>query len=150
MLATVDTAIIAQLITMVFLAYLAIMFLKGVYNPEKYKFTKPLDEFDLGYVTKRANQGVPSSMLPKPVKQIELPTVNPHVLVQPEPVVPAVAPKKTVKQPVSPLFNDCVLALRSLGYKAGPAKMEVHAKMTNHEFTTVEEFLKVVFSKKKE
>ena len=150
MLAALDTAIIAQLITTVFLAYIIIMFIKGMYNPEKYKFTKSLDEFDLGYVTKRANQGVPSSMLPKPVKQIEFPTINPHVLVQPDPVVPAVAPKKTVKQPVSPLFNDCVLALRSLGYKAGPAKQEVHAAMTNHEFSTVEEFLKVIFNKKKD
>jgi hypothetical protein len=144
MLATVNTAIIAEVISALFLGYLTAMFIKGMYNPEKYKFTKSLDEFDLGYVTKRANPGVPTSMLPK---QLNFPTVNPHVLEQTEPVAPAVAPKKTVKQPVSPLFNDCVLALRSLGYKAGPAKLEVHAAMTNHEFTTVEEFLKVVFKK---
>jgi len=147
MLATLDTAIIAEVISALFLSYIVISFIKGMYNPEKYKFKKSLDDFDLGYVTKRANPGVPTSMLPKQPKQIEFPNINPHVLEQVEETVPAVATKKTVKQPVSPLFNDCVLALRALGYKAGPAKQEVHAAMTNHSFSTVEEFLKVVFKK---
>jgi len=48
-------------------------------------------------------------------------------------------PKKSTK--LSPLENDCILALTSLGVKKSPAKIDVKSFFNNKNITTVEDFL---------
>jgi hypothetical protein len=48
-------------------------------------------------------------------------------------------PKKSTK--LSPLENDCILALTSLGVKKSTAKIDVKSFFNNKNITTVEDFL---------
>lgn len=128
------TAFFGQIIALFFLAYIAYQFIDGLVRPKERAFKTNIDNFDLGYINKRMNQGVPTALLPAPVKEPEV-----VVTVKEKKVTPKAIPVKP--QPVSPLFNDCVLALRSLGYKAKEAKEITTRYAANHEITTVEDFL---------
>ena len=145
------TAIIGKLLSVLFLIYILYQFCAGMFNPEKHAFKKSPDNFDLGYITKRANPGVPTHLLPKPVKQLEFPTINPHVydedVCKGDVIVQKAKKKKKEykKQPVSPIYNDCVLALRALGHSAKEAKEITTSYMSNNEVTSVEDFLRDAF-----
>ena len=54
-------------------------------------------------------------------------------------VVKKKKPKKSIE--LSPLENDCILALTSLGVKKSTAKTDVKSFLNNNNITTVEEFL---------
>jgi hypothetical protein len=54
-------------------------------------------------------------------------------------VVKKKKPKKSIE--LSPLQNDCILALTSLGVKKSTAKTDVKSFFNNNNITTVEDFL---------
>jgi len=130
------TATIAQLLTIGFLLYIAVMFLQGLQNPKKYAFKRSIDEFDLGYMGDKVEMN--TTYHPKP---IEL-NISTKVTEKRQP------PKKlqpVKKQPASPLFNECVLALRSVGYTAKEAKDMTERHMSSHKVDSVEQFIGNVF-----
>ena len=61
-----------------------------------------------------------------------------------------ILPSKTVT-PVAtkdnPIYNDCVLAMRSMGYKAAESKSVATRILATHNVGSVEEFITIALSK---
>jgi len=64
-----------------------------------------------------------------------------------KPSKPKVKQPVKVKQPTSPLEEDCVLALKAVGVKKSVAKAEVKAFFSNNNVDTVEDFLREYLKK---
>lgn len=58
----------------------------------------------------------------------------------------AVVPEKGAKD--NPIYSDCVLALRSLGYTARDAKNTSEQILETHSIDSVEEFVPIALSKR--
>jgi hypothetical protein len=58
----------------------------------------------------------------------------------------AVDPERGAKD--NPIYNDCVLALRSLGYTARDAKNTSEQILETHSIDSVEEFVPIALSKR--
>ena len=56
-------------------------------------------------------------------------------------------PKVKTKKPVSPIENDCILALEAIGVKKSTAKSEVKAFFSNKNADTVEDFIREYLKK---
>lgn len=57
--------------------------------------------------------------------------------------------KKSKKKKNNPIEDDCILALSSLGMKKTQAKKHVDDIFTNHDITSVEQFLGVLYANPK-
>jgi len=97
---------------------------RGYNSPEEYRFKRNLDFFELGYI----EEGTPTILYVEKPKKIKKPKAE----------KPKVAkPKKY------PLFDDCCLALKSLGYKASQAKTVCVQIFSNNDITSIQQFIRI-------
>jgi Holliday junction resolvasome RuvABC DNA-binding subunit len=92
---------------------------RGYNSPEEYRFKRNLDFFELGYIEK----DTPTILYVEKPKKIKKPKVE--------------KPKK------HPLFDDCCLALKALGYKTSQAKTVCVQIFSNNDITSIQQFIRI-------
>lgn len=114
---------IALVIATVFILWVFYSFLQGLFKPKSYQF-KDIDRFDIGYISDNS----------RPMD------INVHVKTQPK--------QEPKPKPDTNLVNECVSALKTLGYKSRDAKIEVIKFLDkNKSISSVEDFLPAFFRK---
>ena len=115
--------------------FIAIAFMSYLFGKPK---TINLDNFEIGYISENP---VPiSSSFITPVTIVEKPQPKPIQAVKPKP--------KKVKTQVSPLQQDCISALRSMGMKKSEAVNKVNrAFSSNQKPSSVQEFIMEAFKR---
>lgn len=116
--------------------FIAIAFISYLFGKPK---TINLDNFEIGYISENP---VPiNSSFITPVSIIEQPQPKPIKTVKPKP-----KPKKIKKQ-VSPLQQDCIVALRSMGMKKSEAVNKVNSVFSNTQPNNIQEFIMEAFKR---
>jgi hypothetical protein len=99
-------------------------FIRGTRFPEKYAFKKNYDFFELGYI-----------------EESDPTTINVITYKQKKPKHKEANP--SVKNVDHPLFDDCCLVLKSLGYKTSQAKRLCNQIFDNNNISTIEQFVSI-------
>lgn len=109
----------SSVIVIAFFSYMLYCLVRGYNSPEEYRFKRNLDFFELGYIEK----DMPTILYVEKLKKIKKPKVE--------------KPNK------HPLFDDCCLALKALGYRAPQAKTVCVQIFSNNDITSIQQFIRI-------
>ena len=124
----------SSVIVIAFFSYMLYCLVRGYNSPEEYRFKRNLDFFELGYI----EEGTPTILYVEKPKKIKKPKAE-----KPKAEKPKVAKPKVEKPKKHPLFDDCCLALKSLGYKASQAKTVCVQIFSNNDITSIQQFIRI-------
>lgn len=119
----------SSVIVIAFFSYMLYCLARGYNSPEEYRFKRNIDFFELGYI----EEGTPTILYVEKPKKIKKPKAE-----KPKPEKP-----KVEKSKKHPLFDDCCLALKSLGYKASQAKTVCVQIFSNNDITSIQQFIRI-------
>lgn len=119
----------SSVIVIAFFSYMLYCLVRGYNSPEKYRFKRNLDFFELGYIEK----DTPTILYVEKLKKIKKPKV----------AKPKVAKPKVEKPKKHPLFDDCCLALKALGYRAPQAKTVCVQIFSSNDITSIQQFIRI-------
>ena len=114
----------SSVIVIAFFSYMLYCLVRGYNSPEEYRFKRNLDFFELGYIEK----DMPTILYVEKLKKIKKPKV---------------AKPKVEKPNKHPLFDDCCLALKALGYRAPQAKTVCVQIFSNNDITSIQQFIRI-------
>lgn len=120
----------SSVIVIAFFSYMLYCLVRGYNSPEEYRFKRNLDFFELGYIEK----DTPTILYVEKPKKIKKPKAE----------KPKVEKPKVEKLKKHPLFDDCCLALKALGYKASQAKTVCVQIFSNNDITSIQQFIRIV------
>lgn len=119
----------SSVIVIAFFSYMLYCLVRGYNSPEEYRFKRNLDFFELGYIEK----DTPTILYVEKPKKIKKPKAE----------KPKVEKPKVEKLKKHPLFDDCCLALKALGYKASQAKTVCVQIFSNNDITSIQQFIRI-------